>query len=162
MNLHKRRCALMLFVFSTSAVLPAAVAPADACDLPQAAQDLLDECPGLQVYTEPETCDVSAFYGKPMTAGGTPDAAAAQWMADWGDATSNAFGIEDLDLRGVGSNGVGTNGLGSASFTVFRYQQFINTTGVEGASVRLLVLSGDPDRVVYVEAPDPRNRRRAV
>ncbi|MCH7721585.1 MAG: Ig-like domain-containing protein, partial [Planctomycetes bacterium] len=110
--------------------------------LPAATQGLLDEYPGLRA--EHVGSSVQAIYGVPMTAADTPDRAAQWWIEDH----SAALGVGDVELRLVRSNAVGT----TQRFTVFVYQQFIDDVPVEMSAVRLLVLNGVPNQVVYVGA----------
>ena len=110
--------------------------------LPAATQGLIDEYPGLRA--EHVGSNVQAIYGVPMTLAGTPERAAQWWMEDH----ALARGVGDVALRLLRSNAVGT----TQRFTVFIYQQFIDDLPVELAAVRLLVLNGVPNQVVYVGA----------
>ena len=115
-----------------------------ACDVPDAA-DCVCETYGAAVYTHPDSCEVQAFYGKPMSSGTDPGLAAQAWI----DNHIGAFGLSPTDLQLVRSNLVGIVG----KFTVFAYQQYMGGDPVEGSRVRLLVLNGAPDnKVVYVAA----------
>ncbi len=110
--------------------------------LPRATQGLLDEYPGLRAVHVGSS--VHAIYGVPMTSADTPERAAQWWMEDH----SPALGIADVDLRLTRSNAVSP----TQRFTVFVYHQFIDDLPVELSAVRLLVLNGVPNQVVYVGA----------
>jgi hypothetical protein len=121
----------------------APVAQEDCTTLPERAYDLLESAPGLSVYTETQYRDAAgclrpvSFYGKAMASAASADAAVEAWFAEWGgaDASSNAFGIEGLDLRLLRSNAVGVDG----AYTVFAYQQYLDDLPVDGGQFRMVV-----------------------
>jgi hypothetical protein len=108
---------------------------------PQAASAtsaLIETFPGLQIYRAGTA--IRAFYGVPMNSGATPDAAVA---AFW-DEHADAFGVTNLELTLRWSNDVDWN-----KFTVFAYGQTLDGLPVEYSVGRVLVLNGEPNRVVY-------------
>jgi len=99
---------------------------------------LAEAYPGVRFYSAGMTRIV---YGKPMTAAGTPEQAARQWLAEHG----RSLGVERLDLRPTFSSV-----LRQGRFTAFGYQQYLDGFPVEGAIARVLVLNGrDVNEVVY-------------
>lgn len=135
-----RRIAASAVGFLTS--LSAGIGIAAAADRnPQAAAAtgaLVEAFPGLQVYRAGTA--IRAFYGVPMNGAATPDAAAA---AFW-DGHRDAFGVANLELAVRWSNDVNWG-----KFTVFAYGQALDGLPVEYSVGRVLVLNGEPNRVVY-------------
>jgi len=115
--------------------------PIASAGLPAAAQELLGAYPGLRVFQTGQV--VRKFYAVPMTAGQTPDQAAADWIAQHAEA----FGVPNVELQFAWS---AVHGLGR--FTTFAYTQTVNGIPVEGSRLRLLVLDGAEPRVVYAGA----------
>ncbi len=136
----KRKLSFIV-VFCVVGSNPVAGNPADCDPLPGAAQNLLNQYTGLQVHCSAGT--VRSFYGKPMTSGATPDDAAAQWLA----SHVAAFGITGFDLQLQRRSDIDFG-----KFTIFVYEQEIGGATVEGGSLRILVLNGSPNRVVYAVA----------
>lgn len=107
--------------------------------LPTAAQELLRIYPGLRCETVGSA--VRSFHSLPSTAAETAvEAAHVFWLEHGG-----AFGIDCLDLRQLWSTEVSFG-----RFTAFAYCQFMEGLPVESSAARLVVRSGDPQRVVLV------------
>ncbi len=109
-----------------------------AAALPDGAVMLQQMYPGARAYLDQGR--VRCVYGVPMTWGGTPDAAASQFIQFHG----GAFGVGALTLQPRWSTPV-QNGR----FTAYAYQQFIDGLPVEHGNARVLVLNGAVPRVVY-------------
>lgn len=103
--------------------------------------DLLLEHPGVRVHERAGR--VNAVFGRPMTAAGTPLAAADAFV----DRHIGIFGVgrPDLALKRVDEVGLGKS-------TVVVYEQTMDGLEVERSALRVLVLNGDPQRVVYANA----------
>lgn len=106
--------------------------------LPIGFQKLQAQYPGVMAHIADGR--VTHIYGKPMTAAQFADDAATQFWAMHGDA----FDRGDLELQ-LHFTGPASGG----KFTVFGYKQTIEGLPVEYGTARLLVLNGDPARVVY-------------
>jgi len=118
--------------------------------LPAGTRAVLHAYPGVQAHTIDGR--VAALYGKPMTEGPSPQAAEAAFWAVHPDA----LGVEDLDL-----DTAAVRELSNSKFTVFQYKQRIAGLPVEYGIARLLVLNGEPHKVVYVSgivAEEPETR----
>jgi hypothetical protein len=94
--------------------------------------------PGTRVHTVGDR--VLSIYGKPMTGGDTPAAAAAEWLSKHG----TAFGVGELDLRELWAVEI-SQGAG----TVFAYHQYVEGLPVELSVGRIAVRNGEGNHVVY-------------
>ena len=131
-----------LIIVAQLAVQGTALAGGDEVEqLPVAAQQVLVEHPGTQVYTL--GTQVRAVYGAPMTAGADAGEAATLWLEAYG----GAFGVDNLELQLLRVDDVSYG-----KFTVLAYGQTIGGLDVELGAARVLVLNGDLPRVVYVAA----------
>jgi hypothetical protein len=129
---------MILAVAAGMAVSSLAVRADGVIALPAATQDVLQTYPGTRVHTDQGR--VRIIYGAPMTAGLTPEHAAAAWLEQHGAA----LGCPDPDLRLTWSAT-----LKNERFTVFAFQQYLDDVEVEEAIARILVLNGPVPRVVY-------------
>lgn len=107
--------------------------------LPAGAARVKAAFPGTQIALTDGR--VAAFYGKPMTAAESPAAAVDAWWATYGDA----FGVDKLELE-LAWNAESTND----KFSFYGYRQLMDGLPVELGIARVLVLNGDPFRVVRV------------
>lgn len=80
------------------------------------------------------------FFGTPMADGASAEAAAEQWLADYGAA----FGVSNLQLVQTGAYDIGFG-----RFRVFMYGQMIDGLPVEYGVGRLLVRDAATPQVVY-------------
>jgi len=123
-----------------AAALPA-LATERGDELTPASRKLLAEYPGLQAYAA--GARVYSFYGMPMTEGKDPLDAAERYLAR--HATAFGVGRPELTLEFSAESATGM-------FTFFGYRQSLDGIPVENGIVRLAVLHGTPDRVVYAAA----------
>jgi hypothetical protein len=121
-----------------AATFMAAGAAASADALPQATEQLQRLYPGVQVLQEQGR--VLAIYGKPMTPGLTPQGAVDWFLAQH----AGALGVSNPELRPMWATD-----LGNGRHTSFAYSQWIDGLPVEHGSVRILVLKGPLNQVVY-------------
>jgi hypothetical protein len=130
---------LMILAVAAGMAVSSLVVRADGVvALPAATQEVLQTYPGTRVHTDQGR--VRIIYGAPMTAGITPEHAAAGWLQEHGAA----LGCPDPDLRLTWSAT-----LKGERFTVFAFQQFLDDVAVEEAIARILVLNHPVPRVVY-------------
>lgn len=107
-------------------------------ELPIETRQLMSEFPGVRV--EQAGGRISHLWGKPMTAGNTPNEAVDAFLAQH----AGAFGQGEVELNLEWS---GTAGEGK--FTVYGFSQTIDGAPVEHGMARVLVLNSSPARVVY-------------
>lgn len=129
-------CALM--TGACTAAFAADVAP-NADELNPGIQRLRAEYPGVRV--DMHDGRVIALFGKPMTAAASPAQAVDAWWTAYGDA----LGVEGLELQLQWTSESATD-----KFTFYGYTQTIDGLPVEHSLARVLVLNGDPFRVVRV------------
>lgn len=104
------------------------------------AQQLAADYPGTRFESDGH---VVRLFGQPMTAGATPEEAAANFLVEYGSLMSGP-NSELVPVR--------VDALGNGRFTVLAYEQYIHGIPVEYGLARILVRRAEPNRVVMASA----------
>ncbi|MFO0830233.1 MAG: hypothetical protein U0637_00180 [Phycisphaerales bacterium] len=134
--------AALVIAAGLASVVPSALADAAVPQQSPGLAKLLTAFPGVR-YDSWQGAPLQ-FYGVPMSQGATPDLAAQQWLADFGDA----FGAGALELTPDRANEVDYG-----RFNAFVFNQVMDGLPVEMGAVRLLVLNAptreDPSALAH-------------
>src|SRR5215831_3573484 len=104
-----------------------------------AVKELEAAYPGIGIQFDQER--VHIVYGMQMGGGGTAKASADAWLSQYGAALGGLGSTFFEDWEATFTV--------NANFTVFTYQQFISGVPVEYGTVKVLVLNGGSNPVVY-------------
>ena len=131
-NVSKLVCLLTIAAGSAMAVPQRNDCRGD--ELPQATTELFAQYPGAQASWI--SGRIASIWGKPMTEGATPEAAARNFMA----LHKDALGVPNIELTLTGSEDAA-----HGKFKVFVFKQSIGGVDVEFGYVNVVVLVDRPD-----------------